>query len=112
MGRCHADGAPGAPWRNPRRSGRSRRFPRTPTTSADPGSGGKKLRSEPEAASARRLRPKLLVHPELRRRSPCASRSEEQTTELQSLMRIPYAVFCLKKKKITDTTQQKHPNKQ
>src|SRR3546814_4449967 len=28
------------------------------------------------------------------------SRSEEQTSELQSLMRISYAVFCLKKKKI------------
>src|SRR3546814_8151143 len=27
------------------------------------------------------------------------SRSEEHTTELQSLMRISYAVFCLKKKK-------------
>src|SRR3546814_2835278 len=26
-------------------------------------------------------------------------RSEEHTSELQSLMRIPYAVFCLKKKK-------------
>src|SRR3546814_6989865 len=26
-------------------------------------------------------------------------RSEEHTTELQSLMRIPYDVFCLKKKK-------------
>src|SRR3546814_3035924 len=31
----------------------------------------------------------------------CAcSRSEEHTSELQSLMRISYAVFCLKKKKI------------
>src|SRR3546814_7366900 len=28
-------------------------------------------------------------------------RSEEQTSELQSLMRISYAVFCLKKKKTT-----------
>src|SRR3546814_6916606 len=28
-----------------------------------------------------------------------ATRSEEQTSELQSLMRILYAVFCLKKKK-------------
>src|SRR3546814_10452921 len=28
-------------------------------------------------------------------------RSEEHTSELQSLMRISYAVFCLKKKKIT-----------
>src|SRR3546814_2398249 len=30
-------------------------------------------------------------------------RSEEHTSELQSLMRISYAVFCLKKKKITST---------
>src|SRR3546814_9252825 len=30
-----------------------------------------------------------------------AGRSEEHTSELQSLMRISYAVFCLKKKKIT-----------
>src|SRR3546814_1800424 len=32
---------------------------------------------------------------------PHASRSEEHTSELQSLMRISYAVFCLKKKKKT-----------
>src|SRR3546814_10455882 len=30
---------------------------------------------------------------------PAARRSEEHTSELQSLMRISYAVFCLKKKK-------------
>src|SRR3546814_8449944 len=30
-----------------------------------------------------------------------AARSEEHTSELQSLMRISYAVFCLKKKKKT-----------
>src|SRR3546814_5804366 len=53
--------------------------------------------------------------PPLRRHSPClllavsiASkvrrlRSEEHTSELQSLMRISYAVFCLKKKTITKT---------
>src|SRR3546814_20919850 len=45
------------------------------------------------------------------RRRPCLAsdegaiqfllRSEEHTSELQSLMRISYAVFCLKKKKIT-----------
>src|SRR3546814_2742139 len=29
------------------------------------------------------------------------ARSEEHTSELQSLMRISYAVFCLKKKKTT-----------
>src|SRR3546814_2563428 len=33
-----------------------------------------------------------------------AIRSEEHTSELQSLMRISYAVFCLKKKKIKITT--------
>src|SRR3546814_1457801 len=32
-------------------------------------------------------------------RQPCRSRSEEHTSELQSLMRISYAVFCLHKKK-------------
>src|SRR3546814_6813741 len=31
-------------------------------------------------------------------------RSEEHTSELQSLMRISYAVFCLKKKKHTSKT--------
>src|SRR3546814_10766325 len=30
------------------------------------------------------------------------ARSEEHTSELQSLMRISYAVFCLKRKKIRD----------
>src|SRR3546814_9476726 len=33
-------------------------------------------------------------------------RSEEHTSELQSLMRISYAVFCLKKKKKTTTEQE------
>src|SRR3546814_7669455 len=36
-----------------------------------------------------------------------SSRSEEHTSELQSLMRISYAVFCLKKKK----KQQQQENK-
>src|SRR3546814_7648334 len=34
--------------------------------------------------------------------SVLAFRSEEHTSELQSLMRISYAVFCLKKKNITN----------
>src|SRR3546814_9225175 len=37
-----------------------------------------------------------LYRPEV---SPEGGRSEEHTSELQSLMRISYAVFCLKKKK-------------
>src|SRR3546814_2173839 len=45
------------------------------------------------------------------------SRSEEHTSELQSLMRISYAVFCLKKKTKTNTynmcsmTVEKHKQK-
>src|SRR3546814_6409439 len=45
-----------------------------------------------------------------------ASRSEEHTSELQSLMRISYAVFCLKKKiprqdtKTHNTSMIKHKN--
>src|SRR3546814_6756983 len=39
-------------------------------------------------------------------RCSATSRSEEHTSELQSLMRISYAVFCLKKKK-----KQKQKNK-
>src|SRR3546814_5901890 len=35
-------------------------------------------------------------------------RSEEHTSELQSLMRISYAVFCLKKTKKRDTKRSKH----
>src|SRR3546814_13956086 len=62
----------------------------------------------------RRLRPHRLARaragerharraPEVRRREPRrplhGGRSEEQTSELQSLMRISHAVFCLQKKK-------------
>src|SRR3546814_7394260 len=35
------------------------------------------------------------------------ARSEEHTSELQSLMRISYAVFCLKQKNITPNTIQR-----
>src|SRR3546814_8014857 len=37
----------------------------------------------------------------------CMARSEEHTSELQSLMRISYAVFCLKKKKTNDISLNK-----
>src|SRR3546814_6411713 len=43
-------------------------------------------------------------------RVKCATlaRSEEHTSELQSLMRISYAVFCLKKKKIPNIQSAPH----
>src|SRR3546814_2318537 len=45
---------------------------------------------------------------------PVGGRSEEHTSELQSLMRISYAVFCLKKKKKkhNKNDQSKHTNTQ
>src|SRR3546814_10115791 len=47
--------------------------------------------------------------------APTNFRSEEHTSELQSLMRISYAVFCLKtkyhkKQKLTHLTEQNHNN--
>src|SRR3546814_6055789 len=45
--------------------------------------------------SASGSRPNVPPHPATRTRD---GRSEEHTSELQSLMRISYAVFCLKKK--------------
>src|SRR3546814_2065119 len=54
----------------------------------------------------RGLCPGLLVGALCRDRARATqARSEEHTSELQSLMRISYAVFCLKKKK---KTQQKN----
>src|SRR3546814_10346644 len=51
-----------------------------------------------------------LQHFGVRKILNAAARSEEHTSELQSLMRISYAVFCLKKKKHTkyDTVNSQH----
>src|SRR3546814_983093 len=61
------------------------------------------------AAKCRPL-PTLLMPNSMTPRKPASrkkavSRSEEHTSELQSLMRISYAVFCLKKKNIHTTHQ-------
>src|SRR3546814_5320752 len=49
----------------------------------------------PERAAVELL--ELAVAVEVAAEAPVARRSEEHTSELQSLMRISYAVFCLKK---------------
>src|SRR3546814_8477084 len=54
-----------------------------------------RLRSRPRHVG-RHLRPRPLAG--LGSEASRATRSEEHTSELQSLMRISYAVFCLKKK--------------
>src|SRR3546814_10794163 len=51
------------------------------------------------AEMARLLKPGGLLLATTHGRSTTGSRSEEHTSELQSLMRNSYAVFCLKKKK-------------
>src|SRR3546814_4138704 len=61
---------------------------------------GEQAAAEAEAEAAR-LQARLT---DAQRQMQAAKRSEEHTSELQSLMRISYAVFCLKKKK----TQKKH----
>src|SRR3546814_3149030 len=43
--------------------------------------------------------------------STACTRSEEHTSELQSLMRISYAVFCLKKKKNSNHKKIKYTHK-
>src|SRR3546814_4907137 len=66
-----------------------------------------------QATIAWALGPRLTIIPAARSRwarvppSSGTFRSEEHTSELQSLMRISYAVFCLKKKKTEYTTANK-----
>src|SRR3546814_3109543 len=53
----------------------------------------------PPRCRQRRARGSEQVRQRAVRRALDGNRSEEHTSELQSLMRISYAVFCLKKKK-------------
>src|SRR3546814_7598217 len=52
-----------------------------------------------EMSAAYRQRQAGKLHEHLKRTDVVVTRSEEHTSELQSLMRNSYAVFCLKKKK-------------
>src|SRR3546814_6396141 len=54
------------------------------------------VKADPQWGSARLLQAQALL---ALGDGPGGERSEEHTSELQSLMRISYAVFCLKKKK-------------
>src|SRR3546814_10470458 len=69
----------------------------------EPGRVPEGLRSLPQA-------PAFLLRGRGRWPAPGAAphRSEEHTSELQSLMRISYAVFCLKKKKNKSKYDESH----
>src|SRR3546814_5680042 len=55
--------------------------------------------------TARFIAPTPFETPEALLRWAISERSEEHTSELQSLMRISYAVFCLQKKTILSTNR-------
>src|SRR3546814_5634720 len=59
-------------------------------------------RAEPGLAEQRPQSDRIQERPEL---AAAVVRSEEHTSELQSLMRISYAVFCLKNKKANNHTK-------
>src|SRR3546814_3577913 len=64
-------------------------------------------RAELYTAKVEELRASALFDQALRNDE---TRSEEHTSELQSLMRISYAVFCLKKKNNRDKNDRNHNN--
>src|SRR3546814_2703300 len=55
--------------------------------------------AEPRRISYRELHAEVCRFANVLKAAGAKKRSEEHTSELQSLMRISYAVFCLKKKK-------------
>src|SRR3546814_1293514 len=64
------------------------------------------MKRRPRPRAARCSSPSAIAAKSKRMKAGCPPRrpgrqSEEHTSELQSLMRISYAVFCLKKKNIT-----------
>src|SRR3546814_3392110 len=89
-----------------RRRGAAEAVERDERQSGDHRGGARQARPADRSAEGTARRGGSLLH---RRRAGGAvqpdrwrRRSEEHTSELQSLMRISYAVFCLKKKNKTD----------
>src|SRR3546814_3883471 len=82
--------------RPPRSTRTDTLFPYTTLFRSPPGSSRRRARPSPPSprwtGRCRRVRGGV----------DSTSRSEEHTSELQSLMRISYAVFCLKKKNTSD----------
>src|SRR3546814_7064485 len=75
-------------------------FPRTGSAGRTWAGGGARARASERQLQLRVLRQQPLAERLLDARQGFlgVARSEEHTSELQSLMRISYAVFCLKKK--------------
>src|SRR3546814_6594485 len=69
-------------------------------------SNGQGMRRSRALVPSTRLQPTSASSSVATTRALSRMRSEEHTSELQSLMRISYAVFCLKKKTQTNNQQQ------
>src|SRR3546814_1803447 len=92
---CAQAGSGGDRWRQPRRPRERRRST----------ARGGRTRAASRASDTDQWRsPRSLTHME--------NRSEEHTSELQSLMRISYAVFCLKKKNKKKKDEKRKINKE
>src|SRR3546814_7803804 len=68
---------------------------------------GTRLFPNQHATAGRPERAQIEPHATTLRQVEIGPRSEEHTSELQSLMRISYAVFCLKKKNNKQNSQKK-----
>src|SRR3546814_9221091 len=90
------------------RDDRCKRVPMPVTHRSQGNAGAPADADDVETSEARRHGRRLVGRgPQWQLRCPSAAapRSEEHTSELQSLMRISYAVFCLKTKKIKHRQQ-------
>src|SRR3546814_9178999 len=96
-----------APADAPRTSGRNLAATRSSLAASIVTTPAPKRRAAPDKARSRPMVPAASTSG--LSLSSTATRSEEHTSELQSLMRISYAVFCLKKKKKQkNNTNQRH----
>src|SRR3546814_1807504 len=93
MAERRARSAPRPPWRV-----QLRLHPATPLRAGEGEVPGV------ERAAPKQRRPPMKGDRSMTKVALYARRSEEHTSELQSLMRISYAVFCLKKKNNTTQT--------
>src|SRR3546814_1504986 len=84
---------------------RSPRRPRQACTARHPDRRDRDTRRHPRGPRAARIGRVGGSGPS---KEPTTHKSEEHTSELQSLMRISYAVFCLKKKKTYQTHTTHH----
>src|SRR3546814_6430990 len=89
-------------------SARRRRWGRSTASQAKTSSSSDCATKSPSTGSSPAIAPESQISTTTAggpRKAATPSRSEEHTSELQSLMRISYAVFCLKKKKKATRTQ-------